>query len=60
MSNETRGSRQKVSSCDQNAPHFIRPLNKTSTLDEMNASFGPRTNRNKWDFHDGIDLPAPP
>jgi len=25
----------------------------------MNTSFGPRINRNKWDFHDGIDLPAP-
>jgi hypothetical protein len=24
----------------------------------MNTSFGPRINRNKWDFHDGIDLPA--
>jgi hypothetical protein len=25
----------------------------------MNTSFGPRINRNRWDFHDGIDLPAP-
>jgi len=25
----------------------------------MNTSFGPRIDRNKWDFHDGIDLPAP-
>jgi hypothetical protein len=24
----------------------------------MNTSFGPRINKNKWDFHDGIDLPA--
>jgi len=25
----------------------------------MNTSFGPRINRNRWNFHDGIDLPAP-
>jgi murein DD-endopeptidase MepM/ murein hydrolase activator NlpD len=25
----------------------------------MNTSFGPRVNNAKWDFHDGIDLPAP-
>jgi murein DD-endopeptidase MepM/ murein hydrolase activator NlpD len=24
----------------------------------MNTSFGPRFNTNRWDFHDGIDLPA--
>jgi murein DD-endopeptidase MepM/ murein hydrolase activator NlpD len=24
----------------------------------MNTSFGPRINTNRWDFHDGIDLPA--
>lgn len=26
---------------------------------EINTSFGPRINTNRWDFHDGIDLPAP-
>jgi hypothetical protein len=24
----------------------------------MHTSFGPRINRNSWDFHDGLDLPA--
>ena len=38
---------------------YIWPLSKSATPDEMNTSFGPRINRNKWDFHDGIDLPAP-
>jgi murein DD-endopeptidase MepM/ murein hydrolase activator NlpD len=40
------------------APNYIWPLSKSTTPDEMNTSFGPRINRNKWDFHDGIDLPA--
>jgi murein DD-endopeptidase MepM/ murein hydrolase activator NlpD len=38
--------------------HFIWPLSKSSTPDEMNTSFGPRIDADKWDFHDGIDLPA--
>ena len=38
---------------------YIWPLSKSSTPDQMNTSFGPRINVNKWDFHDGIDLPAP-
>jgi hypothetical protein len=37
---------------------YIWPLSKSTTPDEMNTSFGPRINGNKWDFHDGIDLPA--
>jgi hypothetical protein len=41
------------------ASNYIWPLGKSTTPDEMNTSFGPRINRNKWDFHDGIDLPAP-
>jgi hypothetical protein len=41
------------------ASNYIWPLSKSTTSDEMNTSFGPRINRNKWDFHDGIDLPAP-
>ena len=41
------------------ASNYIWPLSKSATPDEMNTSFGPRINRNKWDFHDGIDLPAP-
>lgn len=39
--------------------HYIWPLGNSATPDEMNTSFGPRINRNRWDFHDGIDLPAP-
>ena len=39
--------------------NYIWPLSKSTTPDEMNTSFGPRINGNKWDFHDGIDLPAP-
>ena len=38
---------------------FVWPLNGGTTPDEMNTSFGPRIDANRWDFHDGIDLPAP-
>ena len=38
---------------------FIWPLSRSITPDEMNTSFGPRINRNKRQFHEGIDLPAP-
>jgi hypothetical protein len=41
------------------ATDYIWPLSNSTTPDEMNTSFGPRINKNKWDFHDGIDLPAP-
>ncbi|MGB7069894.1 MAG: M23 family metallopeptidase [Pyrinomonadaceae bacterium] len=37
---------------------FIWPLSNSSTTDEMNTSFGPRIDADRWDFHDGIDLPA--
>ena len=58
MSNETRDSRHKVSSCAQSNSHFIWPLSKSPVPDEMNTSFGPRIDADRWDFHDGIDLPA--
>ena len=59
MSNETRDSRQTVSSGAQGACHFIWPLSKSPTTpDEMNTSYGPRIDADRWDFHDGIDLPA--
>src|ERR671918_729776 len=58
MSNDARDSRQKVSANAQGAYHFIWPLSKSSTPDEMNTSFGPRIDADRWDFHDGIDLPA--
>jgi Peptidase family M23 len=60
MSNETRDSRRKVSSSAQGAGSFIWPLGKSDDRpDEMNTSFGPRIDADRWDFHDGIDLPAP-
>src|SRR5262245_25412381 len=34
------------------ASNYIWPLSKSTTPDEMNTSFGPRINTNKWDFHD--------
>ena len=37
---------------------FVWPLGGLAVADEMNTAFGPRINRNRWDFHDGIDLPA--
>jgi Peptidase family M23 len=59
MSNETRDSRQQVSSSAQGACHFIWPLSAKSCVpDEMNTSYGPRIDADRWDFHDGIDLPA--
>jgi hypothetical protein len=59
MSNETRESRQEISSSAQGISHFIWPLGKSPTTpDEMNTSFGPRIDADRWDFHDGIDLPA--
>ena len=59
MSNETKGARAKVSSCARGTHSFVWPLSKTNTPDEMNTSFGPRIDADRWDFHDGIDLPAP-
>jgi murein DD-endopeptidase MepM/ murein hydrolase activator NlpD len=59
MNSETRGSHQKVSSCAQSNSHFVCPLSKSPEPDEMNTSFGPRIDADRWDFHDGIDLPAP-
>src|ERR1044072_2649635 len=59
MTNETRGFGKKVSSSTQSDPHFIWPLSKSSMPDEMNTSYGPRIDADRWDFHDGIDLPAP-
>ena len=60
MSDGTKGTRQKVSSCDQSDARFIWPLSKSPTTpDEMNTPYGPRIDADRWDFHDGIDLPAP-
>jgi hypothetical protein len=40
------------------AAPFVWPLSGSSTPDPMHTSFGPRINRDSWDFHDGLDLPA--
>ena len=37
---------------------FIWPLGASTVPDEMNTSYGPRIDADRWDFHDGIDLPA--
>src|SRR6476646_504160 len=39
-------------------PVFLWPLGQASRPDEMNTSYGPRIDADRWDFHDGIDLPA--
>lgn len=59
MSNETRNTRQEAASRAPSTSHFVWPLGKSPTPDEMNTSFGPRIDADRWDFHDGIDLPAP-
>ena len=41
------------------APNYVWPLSNSTTADEMNTSFGPRIDEDRWDFHDGLDLPAP-
>lgn len=38
--------------------HFLWPFSGSTVPDEMNTSFGPRIDADRWDFHDGIDLPA--
>src|SRR5262245_14013379 len=58
MKNETKASRQNVASCEQSDPPFIWPLGRCTEPDEMNTSYGPRIDADRWDFHDGIDLPA--
>ncbi len=41
------------------ASSYIWPLSRSAAPDEMNTSYGPRINLDRWNFHDGIDLPAP-
>jgi Peptidase family M23 len=56
---KTKHARQKRSFSAQGAGGFIWPLgNSPTTPDEMNTSYGPRIDADRWDFHDGIDLPA--
>jgi hypothetical protein len=59
MNHKTRDFGRKTSSSAQSDAPFIWPLGKSPTTpDEMNTSFGPRIDADRWDFHDGIDLPA--
>ncbi len=58
MTNQTNNFLDEVGSRADLAAHFIWPLSESSTPDEMNTSFGPRIDADRWDFHDGIDLPA--
>ena len=58
MSNETKDSGRELSSSPQSTSQFIWPLGGSATPDEMNTSYGPRIDADRWDFHDGIDLPA--
>jgi hypothetical protein len=39
-------------------PSYIWPLSGSTTPNEMNTSFGPRIDQDRWDFHDGNELPA--
>src|SRR6476620_11137050 len=59
MSKRTSDARLRMPSSAQNAGFFIWPLSESAaTPDEMNTSFGARIDADRWDFHDGIDLPA--
>ena len=59
MSKRTSDARLRMSYSAQNAGFFIWPLSESAaTPDEMNTSFGTRIDADRWDFHDGIDLPA--
>ena len=49
MGNGTRDSRRKVSSSPQGTGCFIWPLGKSpDTPDEMNTSYGPRIDADRW------------
>ncbi len=59
MSDETTDHGRDMSPDAGDISPFIWPLGKSVVPDEMNTSFGPRIDADRWDFHDGIDLPAP-
>src|SRR5215510_9781082 len=58
MKKVTAATREQASSTPQSGNEFIWPLSKSAVPDEMNTSYGPRIDADRWDFHDGIDLPA--
>src|SRR5262249_32841445 len=59
MPNDARVSRERASSSGQGHCQFVWPLGKSPIPDEMNTSVGPRTDADRWDFRDGLALPAP-
>jgi hypothetical protein len=59
MSYERKDPDRHLSFRAQAISDFIWPLGTSPTPDEMNTSYGPRIDTDRWDFHDGIDLPAP-
>jgi murein DD-endopeptidase MepM/ murein hydrolase activator NlpD len=38
---------------------YIWPISRSASPDEINTSFGPRINNDRWQFHRGMDLPFP-
>lgn len=48
-----KGNKQIVQS------DYIWPHSASTTPDVMNTSIGPRIKENSWQFHQGMDLPAP-
>lgn len=59
MGRKVKFTRREISSGARGATPFMWPLGKSpKTPDEMNTSYGPRIDADRWDFHDGIDLPA--
>src|SRR5262249_12053225 len=58
MKDETSEFRQEVAASANATDYFVWPLGTSLTPDEMNTSYGPRIDADRWDFHDGIDLPA--
>ena len=59
MSDETGEYLDELLCAAEGDHPFIWPLGRNDTPDEMNTSYGPRIDADRWDFHDGIDLPAP-
>ncbi len=52
------GFYQRGSENEKRNKHLHLATQQEPIPDEMNTSFGPRIDADRWDFHDGIDLPA--
>lgn len=59
MSIDANNPGRQASLRDQRETPFNWPLGRSAEPDEMNTSFGPRIDAERWDFHDGIDVRAP-